>query len=383
MAFNNRGALRDFLAGEAAGGFVLIVAAALALILANSPLAGVYFAALHAPLGPLDVATWINDALMAVFFLLVALEIKREAIEGELSTWPRRALPGFGAVGGMLVPALICAAFTRGDPEALRGWAIPSATDIAFAVAAVSALGPRVPASLRVFLTALAIIDDLGAVIIIALFYGHGLSLPDLAGAALMLVGLLLLNRRGVARLWPYLLLGVVLWVLVFRSGLHATLAGVALGFAIPLRTRNGATPLARLEHGLQVVVPFVIVPIFGFANAGLSLLGMTTGALLQPATLGVGLGLFIGKPIGVTAASWLAIRAGIAEFPARASWGQFFGVAALCGIGFTMSLFITLLAYPDHAELQAAAKLGIIIGSVLSTVLGCATLAARRAPAG
>jgi NhaA family Na+:H+ antiporter len=373
------GAFREFFEGEASGGLVLIAAAVLALILANSPLAASYFAALEAPLGPLHTEAWINDALMAVFFLQVALEIKREAVEGELSTWPRRALPGFGALGGMLAPALIYAAVNHDGGEALRGWAIPSATDIAFAVAAVSALGSRVPASLRLFLTALAIIDDLGAVIIIALFYEHGLSLPDLCGAAVVLAALVLLNRRGVTRLWPYLLLGIVLWVFVFRSGLHATLAGVALGLTIPLKTGSGVVPLVQLEERLDFVVPFLIVPIFGFANAGLSLTGMTPAAVFDPVTLGVALGLLLGKPLGVMAASWLAIRSGVAEFPAGASRGQFFGVAALCGIGFTMSLFITLLAFPEHPEFQVAAKLGIIIGSVLSAALGCAALAVSR----
>ena len=370
-------AFREFFEGEAAGGLVLIAAAVAALVIANSPLASVYFGALHAELGPLHVEEWINDALMAVFFLQVALEIKREAVEGELSTWPRRALPGFGALGGMVVPALICAAFNRNGGEALRGWAIPSATDIAFAVAAVVALGERVPSSLRVFLTALAIIDDLGAVIIIALFYQQGLSWLDLGGAAIVLVLLVLLNLRGVAARWPYLLLGVVLWVFVFRSGLHATLAGVALGLTIPLHTRSGATPLVQLEERLDFIVPFLIVPIFGFANAGLSLAGFAPAALLDPVTLGVALGLLVGKPVGVVAASWLAIKARIAEFPAQASRAQFIGVAALCGIGFTMSLFITLLAFPEHPELQAAAKIGILIGSVLSAALGIGTVAA------
>lgn len=376
---------RKFFAGEASGGVVLLAAAILALIVANTPLAGGYFAALHAQLGPYDAEHWINDGLMALFFLLVGLEIKREMLGGELATWRRRALPGLAALGGMAVPAAICAAFTFGNAEALRGWAVPAATDIAFAVAAISALGRRVPPSLRVFLTALAIIDDLGAVVIIALFYAHGLSLPDLLGAAVVLVLLFVLNRRGVRALWPYLGLGIVLWVFVDRSGLHATLAGVALALAVPLRVDGPSVappadaPLFRLEHALDRIVPFVVVPIFGFANAGLSFAGASAASLLQPLPLGIALGLLVGKPIGVTVSAAVAVRAGIAEFPAAATWRQFIGVAQLCGIGFTMSLFISLLAFTDNVALQEAAKLGILGGSVVSGVVGMAILAAGR----
>ncbi len=376
-------ALRRFLEGQSSAGLVLMGAAALALVIANSPLAGTYEAVLHAYLGPLSVEHWINDGLMAVFFLLVGLEIKREALDGQLSTWPRRALPGIAAAGGMAVPALV---FLLLNPaETAHGWAIPAATDIAFALGVISLLGNRVPASLRVFLAALAIIDDLGAVVIIALFYTAGLSLPDLAGAAVVLAVLFGLNRARVLVLWPYLLLGLVLWVLVLRSGVHATLAGVFLALCIPLRARPAApddevsSPLHRLEHALHIPVGFLIVPIFGLANAGVPVLGLPGSALMAPVTLGVGLGLLIGKAVGVFGASLLSIRLGLADMPAYASRTQLFGTALLCGIGFTMSLFITLLAFPGEPLLQAEAKIGILGGSLVSGLLGYALLRVAR----
>jgi NhaA family Na+:H+ antiporter len=373
--------LREFLDGEASGGIVLMAAAALALIVANSPIAEAYFEALHVYLGPLSVQHWVNDGLMAVFFLLVGLEIKREMLDGQLATWSRRILPGIAAAGGMAVPGLIYVALNFHDPEAIRGWAIPTATDIAFALGVLSLLGNRVPASLKVFLAALAIIDDLGAVIIIALFYTTGLSLLDLGLAALVLVALVVLNRRGVLPLWPYMLLGLLLWLFVYRSGIHATIAGVALALTIPLRMRKGgiddtqASPLHRLEHHLHLVVPFLIVPIFGFANAGVSFEGVTSDILLAPLTLGVGGGLVIGKVIGVFGASALAIRLGFADMPTGATWRQLLGVALLCGIGFTMSLFIGLLAFANNPVLQDEVKLGILIGSVAAAVLGSLVL--------
>ena len=372
-------ALRRFLEGQSSAGLVLMGAAALALIIANSPLAGAYEAALHAYIGPLSVSHWINDGLMAVFFLLVGLEIKREALDGQLSTWPRRALPGLAAAGGMAVPALVY--LLLNNAETAHGWAIPAATDIAFALGVISLLGKRVPASLRVFLAALAIIDDLGAVVIIALFYTSGLSLPDLAGAAVVVAVLFGLNRAGVLKLWPYLVLGVVLWVFVLRSGVHATLAGVFLALAIPLRPTPGApdseatSPLHRLEHALHLPVGFLIVPVFGLANAGVSVLGLPASALAAPVTLGVGLGLLIGKAVGVFGAALLSIRLGLADMPAYASRTQLLGTALLCGIGFTMSLFITLLAFPGDALLQAEAKIGILGGSLVSGLLGYALL--------
>ncbi|MEQ1899925.1 MAG: Na+/H+ antiporter NhaA [Devosia sp.] len=379
--------LRQFLDGEASGGIVLMVAAALALIVANSPLGGAYEGALHAKLGPLSLEHWINDALMALFFLLVGLEIKREMLDGQLATWPRRVLPGIAAAGGMLVPALIYVALNYQNPETIRGWAIPTATDIAFALGVISLLGSRVPASLKIFLAALAIIDDLGAVLIIALFYSTGISLVDLGGAAVVLGLLFVLNRRGVLQLWPYLLLGLVLWVLVYRSGIHATLAGVALALAIPLRSKDGATddvhnsPLHRLEHRLAKVVPFLVVPIFGFANAGVSLWDVGLGALVDPLTLGVAGGLVAGKLIGVFGSAALVIRLGFADLPAGATWTQLLGTALLCGIGFTMSLFIGLLAFAGQSILQEEVKLGILCGSALAGGIGALVLlsASRR----
>jgi NhaA family Na+:H+ antiporter len=378
-----RSLLRDFQSSEASGGIVLMGAAALALMVANSPLAGAYESALHAELGPLSVEHWINDALMALFFLLVGLEIKREMIDGHLATWPRRILPGIAAAGGMLVPALIYAALNSQTPETIRGWAIPTATDIAFALGVISLLGNRVPVSLKIFLAALAIIDDLGAVLIIALFYSSGLSIPDLGGALLILGLLFALNRRGVISLWPYLLLGVALWVLVYRSGIHATLAGVALALTIPLRMKKGRaddiehSPLHRLEHRLGNVVPFLVVPIFGFANAGVSLAGVGFAALGAPLTLGVATGLVVGKLVGVFGSAAAAIWLGLADLPAHASWTQLLGTALLCGIGFTMSLFIGLLAFAGNPILQEEVKLGILCGSGLAAILGTLVLLA------
>lgn len=376
-------ALRRFLEGQASAGLVLMGAAVVALIIANSPLGADYQSLLQSELGPLSVNHWINDGLMAIFFLFVGLEIKREVLDGQLSSWSRRALPAVAAVGGMAVPALIYVALNSGPT--MRGWAIPAATDIAFALGVISLLGHRVPASLRVFLTALAIIDDLGAVVIIALFYTAELHLIDLAGAAAVVAGLFAMNKCGVRRITPYLILGAILWVLVLRSGLHATLAGVLLALMIPL-TRTPAkpdtgtdSPLHKLEHALHWPVGFLIVPIFGLANAGVSFLGLPASALAAPTTLGVGLGLLIGKMVGIFGLSILAIRFGLADMPAHASRLQLAGMALLCGIGFTMSFFITLLAFPGEPLLQAEAKIGILAGSLLSGVLGSAILRFAR----
>ena len=373
--------LREFLEGEASGGIVLMGAAALALIVANSPLGPGYESVLHAKLGPLSLDHWINDALMALFFLLVGLEIKREMIDGQLATWPRRLLPGIAAAGGMIVPAVIYTMLNGSSPETSRGWAIPTATDIAFALGVLSLLGNRVPASLKIFLAALAIIDDLGAVLIIAVFYSTGLSFGDLGAAMVILGCLYLLNRRGVVQLWPYLLLGVVLWVFVYRSGIHATLAGVALALAIPLRSQKGTiddtrhSPLHRLEHRLGAVVPFIVLPIFGFANAGVSLWAVGLDAFTDPLTLGVAIGLVAGKLIGVFGSATILIRLGFADLPAQATWTQLLGTALLCGIGFTMSLFIGLLAFAGQPTLQEEVKLGILCGSALAAVLGTLVL--------
>ena len=381
--------LREFLDGEAAGGIILMVAAALALIVANSPLSATYFNILHAYLGPLSVSHWINDGLMAVFFLLVGLEIKREMLDGQLSTWPRRVLPGVAAAGGMVVPALVYVAVNRNNQAALSGWAIPTATDIAFALGVLSLLGKRVPASLKVFLTALAIIDDLGAVIIIAIFYTSGLSLAYLAAAFAVIAVLIVLNRMRVMNLLPYLVLGAVLWVLVLKSGVHATLAGVALALTIPLERSPGIgsdaehSPLHRLEHGLHKLVPFIVIPIFGFANAGVSLGGLSAAALIEPLTLGVAAGLVLGKLVGVFGSSAIAIRLGLADLPAHAGWLHMLGISLLCGIGFTMSLFIGLLAFASDAALQDAVKVGILVGSLVAALVGAAVLLMAPAAGG
>lgn len=367
--------VRRFLDGQASSGIVLMASALVALLIANSPLGPGYDQLLHAYVGPLSLGHWINDGLMAVFFLMVGLEIKREMLDGQLSTWSRRILPGVAAAGGMVVPALIFLAFNRGPTAA--GWAIPAATDIAFALGVIALLGSRVPASLRIFLAALAIIDDLGAVAIIAFFYTSGISLPDLAGAAVAIGVLVALNRSSVRRLSPYLIIGLVLWVLVLRSGVHATLAGVALALTIPMERTPGTSdadctsPLHRLENALHLPVGFVILPIFALANAAVPVLGLPSGALTAPVTLGVALGLLVGKVVGVFGLSMLAVRLGLADMPARAGWPHMLGVALLCGIGFTMSIFIALLAFPGSPLLQAEAKIGVLAGSLLAGVSG------------
>lgn len=372
-------AIRRFLEAQSSAGLVLMAAAVAALLIANSPLAPDYDAILHTEFGPLSLGHWINDGLMAVFFLLVGLEIKREVLDGQLSTWPRRILPSIAALGGMIVPALIYLVFNRGPT--VIGWAIPAATDIAFALGVIALLGKRVPGSLRVFLAALAIIDDLGAVIIIAAFYTAGLSLAYVAGAAFTLAVLIAFNHLGVRRLEPYLLVGLVLWVLMLLSGIHATLAGVMLAFTIPMErtpSRSDAdsiSPLHRLERALHKPVGFVVVPIFGLANAGVPFLGLPPGAFMAPVTLGAAAGLVLGKVIGVFGCATLAVRLGLADLPAHANRIQLLGVALLCGIGFTMSIFITLLAFPGSPLLQAEAKIGILAGSFLSGLTGFAVL--------
>jgi Na+:H+ antiporter, NhaA family len=374
--------LRQFLDNEASGGIVLMVIAVLAIITANSPFAEAYFHLLHLYLGPLSLQHWINDALMAVFFLLVGLEIKREMLDGQLSTWSRRILPGAAAAGGMAVPALFYVFFNWSDPATLRGWAIPTATDIAFALGVISLFGKRVPASLKIFLAALAIIDDLGAVVVIALFYTSDLNLIALAGAGIVMGNLLIFNRARVVALWPYLALGLALWLLIFASGVHATLAGVMLALMIPLKTTPGrpeahpsVSPLHKLEHFLQKPVAFLIVPIFGFANAGVSFSGVSAAIFAEPITMGVASGLLLGKLIGVLGVVFLLVKLNIADLPASASWGQMTGTALLCGIGFTMSLFIGLLAFDDPG-VQDRVKIGILMGSVVSGMLGALLLA-------
>lgn len=374
--------LASFLASESAGGLILMGAALAAIIVANSPLAPSYFAALHSVWGGLSIELWINDGLMAIFFLMVGLEIKREVLAGGLATWGQRALPGFAAAGGMLVPALIYIGINMGNAETLSGWAIPAATDIAFALGVLSLLGKRVPTSLKVFLAALAILDDLGAVTIIALFYSSGLNMPMLGASFATLAVLVIMNRMGVQRLLPYLLLGLLLWFFVLQSGVHATLAGVALALCIPLGTpkEEARSPLLFLEEKMHYWVAFAVVPIFGFANAGVSLSGITLGNLVDPVPLGVALGLFVGKQIGVFLAAVLAIRSGLATLPEGSNWPQLYGVALLCGIGFTMSLFIGNLAFPGAAHLIDEVKVGVLLGSIASALAGVLLLRSKLA---
>ncbi|QCI66718.1 Na+/H+ antiporter NhaA [Phreatobacter stygius] len=380
-------ALRAFIASEASGGIVLMVAAAVAMVMANSAAAPIYFAVLKTYIGPLSVLHWINDGLMALFFLLVGLEIKREFVDGQLSTWPRRVLPGIAAAGGMVAPAVIYLALNVGTPPTLRGWAIPTATDIAFALGVLALIGSRVPVSLKIFLTALAIIDDLGAIAIIAAFYTADLSLAWFAAALAVLVVLAGLNRMGVERLPVYLVLGAALWFFLLKSGIHATLAGVALALTIPLRTSPGRpddphSPLHILEHALHPWVAYLIVPVFGFANAGVSLSGINVAALVAPVPLGIAAGLFLGKQIGVFLTTWIAVKLDWADCPENASWPQVYGVSLLCGIGFTMSLFIGLLAFPTSELLQNEVKIGVLMGSLLSALVGTLVLlVAKPAP--
>ncbi|MCW2245530.1 NhaA family Na+:H+ antiporter [Azospirillum fermentarium] len=383
-------AIRALLHGEAAAGLILVIAAAIAMVWANSSAAPLYDALLALPVGirvgdgglVKPLVLWINDGLMAVFFLYVGLEIKREVREGQLSSRARATLPGIAAVGGMVAPALVYALFNHDDPQRLNGWAIPAATDIAFAIGVLALAGSKVPASLRVFLLALAIMDDLGAIIIIAAFYTSQISSGALGLAAVALLALAWMNIIGVRRLAPYLLVGAFLWVCVLKSGVHATLAGVALAFAIPMtpggadpKASAKATPLAVLEHALHPWVTFVIMPVFALANAGVPLAGVSLGVLAEPLPLGIMLGLFLGKQAGVMLTAWLAVRAGVCAMPAGATWRQFYGVALLTGIGFTMSLFIGNLAF-SSPEYAVEVRLGVLAGSIASALAGYLVLA-------
>lgn len=384
-------AFKRFFASESSAGLALAAAAALALLLSNSPWGDAYTRLLQTP-GELRIGghllvlakplvVWINDLWMAVFFFLVGLEIKRELLEGELADRRQARLPVAAALGGMAVPALIYAAVNSGDPVALRGWAIPSATDIAFAIGVLMLLGSRVPASLKVFLTAVAIIDDLGAIVIIALFYTEQLSPAMLGGAAACLAVLVALNRGGVTRVDVYAAVGLVMWLCVLKSGVHATLAGVATAMAVPMRRADGGSPVTETEHALHPWVSFLILPTFAFANAGVSLAGLVPRDLLHPVTLGVLLGLLAGKAVGVFGATWCMVRLGLAERPAEADWSQIFGVALLAGIGFTMSLFIGGLAFEDRgADYELRVKLGVMTGSLLAAALGAWVLSRRSA---
>ena len=369
-------ALREFLQLETAGGALLLISVAVAMLVANSPLSGIYAALLDTTVaiqvGALVINKplflWVNDGLMAVFFFLVGLEIKREIMEGELSSFEQVVIPGMGALGGMIVPALIYIWLNRGDAVALDGWAIPVATDIAFALALLGSFSARVPTSLKVFLLTLAILDDLAAITIIALFYSGDLSLGMLLTGVITLIIAVGMNRMGVTRTANYILLGVVLWVAVLKSGVHATLAGVLIAFCIPMRDEQGKSPLRELEHNLHGPVAFVILPAFAFVNAGLPLAGMSLNDLAHPVTLGITSGLLVGKPLGILLFVGLAVALGMARLPRDVNWPQLAGVAFACGIGFTMSLFIAGLAF-EHGSGNyfSGDRLGILAGSFLS----------------
>ncbi|MHC8304592.1 Na+/H+ antiporter NhaA [Pseudomonas sp. PB3P13] len=378
---------------EAASGLLLIAAAILALVINNSPLSWLYNGLLDTPvvaqIGALKIAKplllWINDGLMALFFLLIGLEVKREVLDGQLSKPSQIVLPGAAAIGGMVVPALIYWFLNRDNPSALAGWAIPTATDIAFALGVLALLGNRVPVSLKLFLMTLAIIDDLGAIIIIAIFYSGALSTLSLALAAACIAALIGMNRFGVIKLGPYMIIGTILWVCVLKSGVHATLAGVTLAFCIPLRTKNAEpSPLLSLEHALHPWVAYGILPLFAFANAGLSLSGVTMESFTHDVPMGIAIGLLLGKMVGVFGLTWIAVKIGIAALPQGANWGQIMGVAILCGIGFTMSLFVGSLAFvPGASEYAGMDRMGILTGSILAALIGyVVTAAASRKPA-
>jgi NhaA family Na+:H+ antiporter len=385
-------ALRAFLASEAAGGVLLMVAAAAALVLANGPLGPDYRALVQAETGPvlapklgaMTVQLWINDGLMAIFFLLVGLEIKREFVDGALASWDRRRLPLIAAAVGMALPAAIYLGLTRSEPGLAPGWAIPAATDIAFAIGVLALLGSRAPTALKLFLTTVAIADDMGAVAIIAIVYTETIDPAALAAAAAILAGMAAMNRLGMRAPFLYLIAAAFLWYAILLSGVHATIAGVLAAAAIPIVTTPGApdsagSPLHRLEHGIAPWVAFLIVPLFGFANAGVSIEGLGLADLLAPLPLGIAAGLFVGKQVGIFAAVRLSVAFGLARRPRGSTWLQVYGICALCGIGFTMSLFIGALAFADRPALIEAAKIGVLLGSLASALLGYSIL--RLAP--
>ncbi len=373
--------IQDFLKLEAASGIILMLTAVAAMIIANSPLAPWYDLLLDIPVvvavGTFEIAKplllWINDGLMALFFFLIGLELKREFLEGDLSKPGQVTLPAIGAVGGMLVPALCYAALNYEDPVALNGWAIPTATDIAFALGILAIIGSKVPLQLKVFLTSLAIFDDLGAIIVIAAFYTEQLSVLSLSVSAAMLVLLFIFNRQGVVSTAPYIFVGIILWVAVLKSGVHATLAGVVLALFIPIKGKSGQpSPLKELEHNLHALVAFIVLPIFAFANAGISFAGIGLEQVIQPVPLGIILGLLVGKQLGVFGFCFIAIKLGFAKMPENVNWTLLYGVAALCGVGFTMSLFVGSLAFEQNSTSPLFQdRLGIVIGSLISGVLG------------
>ena len=383
--------LEDFIKKESSAGIVLFFAAILALVFSNSGLSGIYNSILHTPVevrfGALHIDyplyMWINDGLMAIFFLLIGLEVKRELLEGSLSSVSQVILPGFAAVGGMVVPAACYLLFNLGDEIAARGWAIPAATDIAFALGILALLGKRAPISLKVFLLALAIMDDIGAIVIIAFFYTADLSVSSIVIAAIALIILITMNRMGVAKKAAYIIVGVILWVSVLKSGVHATLAGVALAFTIPLNCKdaegNKCSMLKTMEHDLHYWVAFFVLPIFAFVNAGIDIRAVSTEQLLGPVPLGIMAGLFIGKQVGVFGFSFVAIKLKLASLPDNSNWLQLYGVAVLTGVGFTMSLFITSLAFPDDAFYEYADRLAILAGSFASGILGYLVLRYAR----
>ena len=386
LASSAASSLRRFLQEESAGGVVLMVAAAAALLIANSPFGPDYFTTLDMRLavivgeGGIDktVLLWINDGLMALFFLLVGLEVKREVLTGQLSSWQQSSLPLFAAVGGMAAPALVFVAINLGTPENLSGWAIPAATDIAFALGILALLGKRVPVALKALLLAIAVIDDIGAILVIALFYTPTVDLTMIAGAAATLALLFAIGRARFASTIPFIVLGVVLWVFVLKSGVHATLAGVALALTIPLTDRKGGAMLERMEHALHPWVAFLVVPIFAFANAGVSMAGLELSALLAPLPLGIAMGLIIGKQIGIFGLAWLAVKTRVARLPAGIGWQHIWGLSLIAGIGFTMSLFIGNLAFADPAQIDAV-KLGVLGGSLIAALAGVAILLGAR----
>lgn len=376
--------LRNFLKLESAAGLILMGAAILAMIAANSPAAGLYGYFLDTPvevrIGELEVAKplflWVNDGLMAIFFFLVGLELKREVLEGELSRPANVLLPALGAVGGIVVPVAVFVWFNAGNPEAMRGWAIPAATDIAFALGILMLLGSRVPVSLKIFLVSLAIFDDIGAIVIIAIFYTVNLSILALVVSTACLIVLGIMNYRGVSKVAPYILVGVIMWTAVLKSGVHATLAGVALAAFIPMRDSQDSevSPLRMLEHDLHSVVAYGVLPLFAFVNAGISLSGVSMADLMHPVPLGIAAGLFVGKQVGIFALCFVAIKLGLARMPEGASWGSLYGISILCGVGFTMSLFVGSLAFENvvfSPEDIFDERLGIILGSLLSGVVG------------
>ncbi|MFO1260483.1 MAG: Na+/H+ antiporter NhaA [Sphingomonadaceae bacterium] len=383
----SRSALMAFLAGEATSGLLLIAAAALALILVNSGADGahLYHLIVDMRVGEhMTVHHIINDGLMALFFLLVGLEIKREFLDGRLSDWGRRILPAIAAAAGMALPAFVYLTFAGSDPTLVNGWAIPAATDIAFALGVLALLGSRAPTALKLLLTTIAIMDDVGAVIIIAFFYTSALNWLALGSAAAIFALMWGLNRRGIKSLAVYLLLAIALWAAVLLSGVHATIAGVLAALTIPIRTTPGTpdatdSPLHRLEHGLHPWSAYLIVPLFGFANAGVELGGLGVNGLLAPLPLAVAAGLVLGKQVGIFSAIWLSVRTGVAQMPRGATWAQLYGMSLLCGIGFTMSLFIGALAFPTAPELVEESKIGILVGSLISAVMGFILL--RLAP--